>query len=49
MDDDTPNTWELIEILKMVCPCGECDGVWLTRHEADALISELKGKLVSSS
>lgn len=40
--EEEPTTWELIEALKLVCPCGECDGAWLSRDEAEAIIRRLK-------
>lgn len=44
MMDETPTMAEMIELLKLYCPCGEdgCDGVWLTRSEAEVLIRWLE-------
>lgn len=41
-DPEEPTTGDLIESLKMFCPCGECDGAWLTRFEANHVIAKLK-------
>lgn len=41
-DLDEYTTGELIETLKMVCPCGGCDGCWISRDEAEEIIRRLK-------
>lgn len=40
--EDEPTTGDLIESLKMLCDCGQCDGAWLTRVEANLIIDKLK-------
>lgn len=41
-DPDSVTTYDLIQSLKMFCPCGEDDGAWLTRFEANLIIDKLK-------
>jgi hypothetical protein len=40
--DAAPTTGDLIESLKMVCDCGNCDGAWVSRFEANHIIDKLK-------
>lgn len=40
--DDEPTTYDLIQSLKMLCDCGQCDGAWVSRFEANLIIDKLK-------
>lgn len=41
LDPETVTTYDLIQSLKMFCPCGEDDGAWLSRAEANLIIAKL--------
>ena len=40
--EDEPTTADLINSLKMLCDCGNCDGAWVSRFEANLIIDKLK-------
>ena len=41
-DIDELSTGDLIDSLKLICPCGECNGAWVSRDEAEQIIERLK-------
>jgi hypothetical protein len=40
--DAEPTIGELIECLRLVCNCGACDGVWISRYESELIQKKLK-------